>query len=33
MKTVIKTHDAWSKRISTWVLNRYDADLCKLNNM
>jgi len=27
LTTVIRTHDAWSARISTWVLNRWLADL------
>ena len=26
LKTVINTHDAWSKRISTWVLNKWLKD-------
>ena len=26
LDTAIKTHDAWSKRLSTWVLNRWLVD-------
>ena len=32
LKTVIKTHDAWSARINTWILNRWLADLMVAHN-
>ena len=32
LETVIKTHDAWSARINTWVLNRWLKDLLVASN-
>ena len=32
LDTVIRTHDAWSARIDTWVLNKWLADILVVNN-
>lgn len=31
LRTVVKTHDGWSRRISTWVLNRWLRDALVVN--